>query len=264
MNDLKLNAKELMCLAAWFDTTEVFGIPDAFSNAAPETMRGEVLEAQQSLQEKGVLTLDFDGNTDVQSEWNELLEIVFHCEGFTALDRQLVDGGHTGFLFYRRNGNIVASRFDGQDYTFERIGADEYAQRIDACVGWEILADGPSETNAQIPQRGLLKLKNKDNRSICAELIRRGLSKEAAVIVADAFALRSNFYSFAFVDVNAKTDGIKSLMFLGDGRGILEVRNTLVGNADYVALSGVKLETLRKKLAQDAQWFLSAHAEVKD
>ena len=105
-------------------------------------------------------------------------------------------------------------------------------------------------------------MKKQAGKTTTTELMKNGLNREAASMVADAFALRSNFYSFAFVDVTAKVDGIKSLMFLGDSRGLLHMKNIVIDNADCVSLGTISKADLLGKLGQNIRWFLHDNSEV--
>lgn len=262
MIGMTLSAKELICLAAWHGVPEIFGVPDVFARIAPDKLKAEVLQVQQSLQKKGVLSLDFDGNSDIRPEYAELLDVVFHCDHFAALDRQLVEDGHKALLFYRKNAEIIASQLNGQEYSFEKLDTEHFAERLYTSIRWESLNDILPSTKAEITQRSLIKMKKQAGKTTTTELMKNGLNREAASMVADAFALRSNFYSFAFVDVTAKVDGIKSLMFLGDSRGLLHMKNIVIDNADCVSFGTISKADLLEKLDQSVRWFLHDNSGV--
>ena len=254
MNELSLNAKELICLAALMDVSQVFGIPDAFADRAESQMKAEVMTVQRSLEKKGVLKMDFDGNSDLNTIYADLLDIVLRCDHFIAVDRQAPERGQNGFLFYLKGKNSVSAVINGDDYLFTVLSPDDLVKEIHGLVFWNELSGAMVGEQGSMTQRVLTHLKRKGEKQSLKLLRETGLSETASRLVCDALSLKAQFYSFAFVDVHSRVNGVRSVMFLGDKRGIIRLETAVRDNVDYVTFTSTTPASVEQSLRTLAVW----------
>ena len=89
MRDYELTAKEIMCVAASLGATELYGIPDGFSGISKSSLNKELLKVQSSLEQKGYLKANFDGETSLSKEIIDVITVCSKCEKFIAIDKQI-------------------------------------------------------------------------------------------------------------------------------------------------------------------------------
>lgn len=258
MEPLRLSAKELMCLAAAMGNTEIFGIPDGFRGVSDKALDAEIMLVQQSLERKDVLQMDFDGNVSFNRKYLLLLETMLGCDRFLGVDKQL-RSEQTSFLFYGFEDRIVEAILDNGEYTLNELSAADFSKRIMSLVVWNEHKDCSSDKAYIVPQKKLSEIKQlaiQDNsEKAFSALVESGCGADMAKLLSDAFALKTNFYSFAFADITAKHNAVKSVMFIDDPCGIVNILPIIVNDVNHVELTAVSQEQMAAELLAAAERF---------
>ena len=239
-----LSAKELLCIAALMDVPEVVAIPDAFQTVRPGGMREEVQDIQQTLEKKGFLTLDFDGNCTLTHAYLPHLETVLKGTKVIMLDAQLQSLGQVSRVYFLSEQKVVRSIPKDGVFELSDIPMEQAKEELYDGINWvqgerlfcqpllisqrqlnQVKAEGPLET--------LQKL-DADNR--------------LRVILTDALLFKTNYYSFAFLD--RRSGGrLTSLIFIDDPRGALMLTPTVENDQNYILIEAVDQEQLKAALA---------------
>ncbi len=229
-----LTAKELICIAAAMGVSEIIGINDEFKAVAPRKLQRKLDQVRQSLETKGIIISDFEGNSSLNTAYLILWKTMFGSEKIVALDAQLLKSGQKSVLFYIADNNAVEAVRDNNSYTLNLLDYDECKRRILSCVDWVPSPAVLDRGECSVKQSTLRKLKSPLNiRSGREGLVKAGITDTVADLVFDAFSFKSNFYSFAFIDMT--DDGkLDSLMFIDDVKGAVQLVSTIEDDENYV------------------------------
>lgn len=240
-----LSAKELLCIAALLGVPEVVAIPDAFQTVRPGGMREEVQDIQQTLEKKGFLTLDFDGNCTLTPAYLPHLETVLKGTKVIMLDAQLSSRGQESRVYYISEQYIVRSIRKGGVFELSDIPAEQAERELCGGINW-VQGERLSCQPLMIPQRQLNQVKAEGPLEAIQKLDADDGLKS---ILADALLFKTNYYSFAFLD--RRSGGrLISLIFIDDPRGALKLSPTVVDDQNYVLIETADQELLRANLAE--------------
>ena len=106
MNKIIVTPQELMYLAVKVGADEFFGIADPFMGMTFEEMRASLEDAKLSLDKKGYVQMNFDGDIQVDGEVEKLVKICAFCNGCISVDR-FRDGERAQLLVYIANNDFV-------------------------------------------------------------------------------------------------------------------------------------------------------------
>ena len=226
-----LSAKELLCIAALMDVPEVVAIPDAFRTVRPSGLREEIQDMQQTLEQKGLLTLDFDGNCTVTPAYLPYLETILKGTKVIMLDAQLNPRGQSSRVYYILEQYIVRSIRKGGVFELSDIPTEQAERELCGEINW-VQGERLSCQPLLISQRQLNQIKSAGPRETIQEL---DADDGLKTILSDALVFKSNYYSFAFLD--RRSGGrLVSLIFIDDPRGTLKLSPTVVDDQNYVLL----------------------------
>lgn len=124
MNEIQLNARELLYLSAQLGAAEFFGIADPFMGMGPEEIRGALAKARISLDEKGLAQMSFDGSFEVMDEAADLVRVCAFCDAYHAAEF-VVAGKSSRHLLYFHEQEMVLLLRDGDALTLRRCEVDE-------------------------------------------------------------------------------------------------------------------------------------------
>lgn len=250
-----LTAKELLCAAALLGVPEVIAIPDAFQNMGQRQLLAELLAAQQSLEEKGILQLDFDGNRTLSPAYLPNLETVLRSEKVIVVDAQLISCGQAGCAYYIAKQHVVRSVPGNGVFELSEI-ASEQAMKELCGLEWT-WANTLSCAPCLISQRKLNQLKAENSTEALKET---GMDDTLRAIIADAFSFQTNYYSYAFLD--RRSGGkLTSLIFMDDARGAVKLTPAIEDDQNCILLEAVTQEKLKAELREAVQAMFQAGTE---
>lgn len=251
-----LSAKELLCIAALLGVPEVIAIPDAFRNVAPGRLKEEIQDIQQSLEQKGFLSLDFDGNCTLTSAYLPYLETVLKGTKVIMVDAQLNSSGQANCVYYISERNIVRSFPKDGAFELCDISMVQAAEELCGRINW---VHG-EQLNCQpllISQKQLNHIKAANSLE---ELRKSGADDGLSPVIADALLFKTNYYSFAFLD--RRSGGrLINLIFIDDVRGSLKLTPTVENDQNYILIEAADQEQLKEALAEAVRDMLQAGEE---
>lgn len=251
MNECVLNAKEIMCIAANLGATELYGIPDGFNGVTKASLSKEVMKVQSSLESKGYLTEDFDGNSSLDDKIVALVSVCAGCEKFIAIDKQIKKQEQEGILFYVKDTEVVKATKNGEEYKLEKFDASYLSEEIKKILEWKQSAD-VEPTDCIIPNKVLEKAKTLKKRNADdagkEELVSNGVGGNVATVILNGLNGEETFYSFTFADLKAETDNVKNIMFINSDVKSLKLKALMIDEKDVVQFTNVSYENALSEL----------------
>lgn len=239
-----LSAKELLCIAALLGVSEVIAVPDAFRNVAPGRLREEIQDTQQSLERKGFLSLDFDGNCTLAPAYLPPLEAVLKGSGVIIINTQLSDRGQGNCTYYISGRHVVRSVPKDGAFELSELSAEQAAEELCGGINW-VQGERLSCKPLLISQKQLNQLKA---ANLSEALRKLDADDGLGTVIANAFAQKTNYYSFAFLD-RSSGGQLTSLIFIDDIRGTLRLIPTIEQDQNYILIEAVDQGQLKAELA---------------
>lgn len=250
--DCILTATEILCIAANLGATELYGIPDAFKGIGKTALQMEILKIQSSLEKKGYLSENFDGDIKLDDKIADVIYICAYCDKFISIDKQLKNKAQEGFIYYIKGSNAIkATKLQDKEYKFKSMDASLIKSDIQELFIWSESNDNNDE-NFTISTSLLSKAKTlkKRNASEAAEkvLTDTGIQKLTAKVVINGLNSDENFYSFTTVDLTSDNDYINNVMFINSPDKSFELLSDIEGNEDVIKFQGITHEYALKAL----------------
>lgn len=251
-----LSAKELLCIAALLDVSEVIAIPDAFRNATPGKLREEMQNIQQFLEQKGILTLDFDGNCAVASAYLPLLETALKGTRIIMLDAQLNSRGQSSRVYYISGPLVVRSIPQDETFELSEISAEQAKEELCGKINW-VQGERLSCHPLLISQQQLNQIKSTGPQETLSKL---DVDDRLKAVMTDALLFKSNYYSFAFLD-RESGGRLISVIFIDDIRGVLRLTPTIENDQNYILIEATDQEQLKAELDETVRYMLQTGKE---
>lgn len=118
MKQQSFTAQELFCMARLSGKRVIYGIPDGFALVPQEELQGEVQRVTDSLCDKGIATMDFDGKITVSEEYSELLRSCCDCGKCLTVNLKKKDGTEENDIFWILDGVFLMAEVIGERYVF--------------------------------------------------------------------------------------------------------------------------------------------------
>ena len=248
MEKLSLSFEEILFFAAGSGADRVYGIPDILSGISEEELNAAVMNASASLSQKGLLEMDFDGNSSINTAAAELMDTVFFCEKYASADSIGIDSPPLSFRWYLRNHQCVKACSDENGYSFERFDPAELAADIETVPVWNQLSKGIPMEPVTILQREAENIKASGKGQVHKKLVKEGMSEVNAELTEAAFLGKTNFCSFLFADLRKTRNSVYDLMFFGDRKGTIEMISTRAESGNILSFHSTVPEELKEKL----------------
>lgn len=237
MRDCELTAKEIMCVAASLGATELYGIPDGFSGISKSSLNKELLKVQSSLEQKGYLKENFDGETSLSKEIVDVITVCSKCEKFIAIDKQIKNKPQEGILFYIKDSTTVKAVKTGDVYKMSLFDSSMIKTALNEIVAWKEPDDTEkvefTVSNKVLTKAKTLKARNAEDAAI-KELRDCGVGDIAAKVVLSGLNNDEDFYSFTFADLVAESNNIDNVMYIISNNKALRLKSAIEDEQDVV------------------------------
>lgn len=254
MSERVLSAKEIMCIAAGLGATELYGIPDEFEYDSGAALTKELLDVQRSLEGKGYLSEDFDGNLTIEEMVVDLVSVCADCKKFIAVDKQMKKRAQEGLLFYVKGTDAVKAVVTEDGFALEKMDASMLGNEMKNILEWTPSPLG-DDVDCTVENAVLEKAKTLKGRgagdAARAELISGGMDESIAGIVLSGLSAGETFYSFTFTDFTAESGGVRNVMFINSEERSLQLDVYMNDEKDAVRFTDVTCDrALDELLAQ--------------
>lgn len=245
-----LTAKEFLYLCASVDVYEIYGVENAFKGMNAAQIEQQIPVIQQSLENKGYIESDFDGNSYVNQNLLELVEKCATCQKMITVDKRKTGEETKAVVFYAKDGEIIKSDRIDDGYEVSLVKKSEVLDFVS-----DILSKVNSENNYDfekfsIPNKILTKAKTKassgyyeDAEKAVKEIVS---DKKLAKAIIDGITEKCGFYSVVTTDFTVKEDFVKNTSFIDTNCGLITVTPTVNGIVSEVEFESACAEKIKE------------------
>lgn len=231
MEKIILTPKEFLFLCAGMGVTEVYGIIDGYKDVNLSDISTEIRSVQQSLESKGYIESDFDGNSSVRSEVIAYVAACATCQKLISFDCQMKTGEKTGIVYYFSNKKIVKSEQRNGDYYLSYVSAEAIKDEIKNGIKLDLIASPQKFNKVHIPQCELDRIKKmvlSDDKKTAIIAMQKYFDINFTDIILSCFEKKENFYSVVAVDFTLKDDNVKNIMFINSSSANIKLQPIVV------------------------------------
>lgn len=259
MKRLRFTAQELYILASCSDKKKMYGIPDGFAWLPDE----EVAVARQlvcdTLQEEGILIMDFDGKISVAPDYQKLVCIYCDCQKCLTVNRQLVDGKAENLIFWCYDAHIFLAEAEEDYYCFREVTPTEVESQIFG-EKWSCTEEHKNY-EITIPQIALKKAKRfatKDDSENAIRILKQNSADErTAVILFDGLQEKAHFLRLLLMSLDLDHPEETEKAWLNSRRTIISIRQTVVNFRTCTCFTEVSEESVKQGVKEFVANFLS-------
>ncbi len=265
MISCELTAKEIMCIAASLGATELYGIPDGFSGISKSALNKELLKVQSSLEQKGYLKENFDGEASLSNDLLSIIAVCAKCEKFIVIDKHIKNRTQEGILFYVKGETTVKAVKNDDIYEMSIFDTSMIKSTLNELIEWKE-PNYKDKTEFTLANKVLVKAKTLKARqaeeAAAKELRDCGVGAEAAKVVLSGLNGDEDFYSLTFANLLAQTDNIDNVMYIISNGKALRLKSAIEDEQDVVhfttaTYNGIlnELKTMLEKLEVSGEVF---------
>lgn len=241
-----LTAEEILYLAAVAGADTFYGIPDTLSGLSDQELRLKVAEMEDSLNVKGYLKEDFDGNRNIIPELIEMIRFSGNCERLLCLEKAEIGEPQKAIIYFMSGDAAYKMECAKDQYLFSVTSHLEIRQETerelaiketekksvnDFLVSYEELEKAVTLAKRGSADKGIDILKA------------AGASDNIARAVVNGSLNRTNFYALLFMDFGDETDPGYSLQYIsGDMPVVMEYGAEEDDQMKFLAVDGTELK----------------------
>lgn len=235
MSEYVLTADEVLYLAASMGADSFYGIPDRLTGLSDQELKMKLMEIEDSLGRRGYLKTDFDGNSQVDEQLLQLIDVCADYDSLLCLEAEVQGEFQKGSLYFIREGEAAAMIRKEEEYVFEELLRQNIPERVLSNILWRETAIG-EEKDFHISQRELMKASRLAERGAADKskelLVRAGASEAMADTILSGIQHQIDFYSLFFLNSYKEEQGL-SVQFL-QGKILVAMQYDMENDEDYI------------------------------
>lgn len=218
MENIILSPKEFLYLCWQEGAKEVYGIIDAYKDFNTDDVSGEIRSIQGSLENKGYIESDFDGNSSIRSEVIEYVDVCAMCQKLITFDNQKKSGEQINTVYYFSNEKTVRSTRINGDYHLSYVDPQGIKDEIIGNIDLVPVNNASPFNKLSIQKRVIDKVRKaylKADRDFATSELKKYFADDAVVnVILNGFKKKENGYSLTAMDLISEEDNIKNLLFI--------------------------------------------------
>lgn len=237
MSEYVLTADEVLYLAASKGADSFYGVRDNLTGLSEQDLRVKVLEMEDSLNRKGYMQSDFDGNSFVDEELGKMIGGCGDCDGMVCFEWEILGEPQEGCLYFIKDKHIYEMMPRQEKYVFREISWEALTEAVQKGIRWKEVNEG-EENRFSIKQKELekaAKLAGRGAEDKAKELMAEaGAGEETADTIVAGMQNKADFYSVFFVNNRMEEDPALSVQFL-QGKKLIAMAYEEQNDEDYVS-----------------------------
>lgn len=244
-----LSACEILHIIGSLGRDDFFGIADGYIDMDDVEIANAIVDAENTLIEKGYAELDFNGNFSVSKEIAEILLTCADCEKMLDIEISGINKSKIKKSVYSKGHKLVEFEMTGNStYVISCCTIDGVKNSIIDNLNW-------IKEKCEIPGRFFFTRKvltdAKKTVGFGTEdyLVKECKNTDTAKVIANGLNGNSNYYSFVLFDFQKETIEISSLMILNSADGSLEMEPNSSKESSLYAFKPIDYETVINRIA---------------
>ena len=224
MESFNLSSKELMFLCAGMGAKEIYGVEDAYAGSEAHNISDEMVMIHNSLEKKGYIESDFDGNSGLRADLAEVIGMCAMCDKFIAADCQRAGSAAVNTAFYIMKDRAVKSCKTNEGYILQKADINTITDYVRDLISFEIADDIADFENVHMSLKELGEIKataDAGDDVKARERLDSHFDKTISHIILSALKHNTDFCSIAAADFNNKS--ARSIMLINSSSGLIRV-----------------------------------------
>lgn len=207
----------------------MFGIPDIYSCIPNEDKSSAFQMALDSLEEKGAISLDFDGKMTILPKYKEYADVICDCDVCIAVNRHDKNGVDSSIVFWSNNGSIYRADIVGELYCITMASSDDVRISVESNSiksSVESASSSVSIINATLQKVKRLALEGRMDDAM-RELLQNGCNEHGALVILDSLTNQSDYFCLSLI--TPEEESIIERAWIGSRDTIFELSADTVG-----------------------------------
>lgn len=236
----------------------LYGIPDGFRQIPEEHRLKEMQSVLDSLVERGVIEMDFDGRLSMHSDYLWLIREICHCERCVTLERRAGEEKKEAFIFWRTGESLLMAEAEGDEYLFST--ADHLIVR--GILEKSVMTSGSKSLGREVtvPNTALKKaarFRRQGNYTEAIRILRQNGAEEQLVrIISDWTAEKTTDISLRNMKIQEGVCTQSEISYVASEGTVLSVQEMVVNYATCTVFREVDVENVLAALIEAADRFL--------
>lgn len=221
---------------------------DIFQNPEVDTNINQ--ELFESLEIKKYIDFDFDGNINIDEELSDLIRICFNSTKQLAFTSFLKQGQNLNYTYFSSaKGNVLLIE-EAELYTLKKISKTEtdkfFSELLERLYGNYtefkekdvLVSDLKKIKEDYVLTRSFKSIKELNDL----------FGQEVSTIIAQALTVGKDYYSIISIEKDFENTKINNLIFISNGKYLIEVSPTIIDLNDSIQFKGVSYEYIKNKI----------------
>lgn len=265
MENFVLSPKEFLLLCAGLGVTEIYGIEDGYKDVNLSDISNEITKVQQSLEAKGYIESDFDGNSSVNPNLIDVVIDCATCSKIVALDYQLKSGEKANIVYYFAKSRIVKSEKIYGSYVLADANTSSVSDEIRKEIQLSTIEEPLKFNKVHIPQKELDKIKKmvvSDDKKTATMAMQKYFDSKVTDIIIRGFENKENFYSIVVVDFESDVDAMKNIMFINSDFANIKLQPTVIDLITEIEFEPIENDAIYQLIDESIKTVIFNQAEV--
>lgn len=256
MNVYMLSAIEADVLARLCDKKKIFVIPDEFGELSAEEKKKAKACAIDSLNEKNLLVIDFDGNTFPTEDARRIAEFISECENTVVIKQEGILPSSEGLAVWQRSGKLLKAEQIGERFVFSELSKEALTEIWDSLISSLPTTSAVNGAFVEIPRLTMRKSRRwcfEEKNAEAIDLLREcGAPEDIATLLILGFLGHVNALFITYLSEENPPETI-SLLF--DDRIIITINEKQGLDRGFFCVGEISSEDVACKLRKITELF---------
>jgi hypothetical protein len=224
MLSYNLNVKELLLLCSQQGSSMVNGIDDVYGRMSNDKKNAEMELAWFSLEKKGYIESDFDGNSVVDEKLLHLINTCTQARQLILVSIKERKSDCSKLNYYILNDHMVEIKIQAEECSMRAVLKPEMLENIKSFL--PTIQEITGFEGGQISQKRLRAIKamvQQGQRVAAKKYLLQDVSEEAADLILNVFKQNGSIYSIVAVNHAANENTVQSLQYITGKNGCMKL-----------------------------------------
>jgi len=240
MNNITLTTNELVLIAAMVGNSTLLGVDDPFSGMLDDEIKIQLEKGHGSLEKRGYVDADFDGNTVLNSEVVSIVRGCANCDTYISADSVMCGASKLHYDWYVSGGTIYRLTQNGTECTIQEV-------TVPLAIETRLRRGINGNLRVSVTKEQLQTIR--ESFDVAGELVKLGCPFEYAKLIADLLNNGTDYYSTTAIKFGNKPE-IQSAMFIASSEHIVKICSA----DEQVSFEGVDAESAERDLQEVLLW----------
>lgn len=245
MEHCELTQKEFAVLCAGVGAKRVYGIPHIEKIFNMRKSESEIIEVEKSLESKGYIESDFDGNTSIKPDLIKIMETIAGYKKILCTDEKHKKNTAINKVYYIKDNAITKLQRSGDKYCISDITGENVCNEMENMIS--TVNSDISKAASSIPKNNYVQAKKEIDllhTDKANNILSEFLDADTSSDILKCLSGEADFYLMIAADFTIKSDAVKNcLFFVIDGK-IIKITPIINDVTDFVEIQYISKNEL--------------------